>query len=218
LAHEKLDSNDIKILELLTQNARLDYKAISEVVGISDRSVARHIENLEKKGIIEGYSVKVGDKLLNLAGPEVDRHAVNMTASEWESLRNSMYQIFKSGSSMILFHIGMSIGKNIGEQVKNSKLENQGQCFLFAKILENKGWGKISFETIDFQRAKCKVLLIDFPFKKTCKDIECYEIRGTIAGFLETIFNKKVSTFDGKCALKGDDRCEFTFNGGEKVE
>ena len=215
MVYANLDPIDKKILELLTQNARLDYKAISKVVGISDRTVARRIENLEKIGIIEGYFVKVSDKFLNLTSSEGDRYVVSTSILEWESLRNSIAQIFKAGTSVILYYVGIGIGRYFGEKIKKSELEKEGQCFLFTRIFENRGWGKLSFETIDFQQAKGKVLLVDSPFKKLCKGIECYEIRGIIAGFLESIYDKQINVSGEKCVIRGDNRCGFMFNGGE---
>ena len=51
-----LDDVDNRIIELLCENARMSYSEIGDVVGKSRVAVKSRIEQLEKKGIIRGYS------------------------------------------------------------------------------------------------------------------------------------------------------------------
>lgn len=46
---------NVKILKLVEDNARMSYKDISAVVGISEEEVARELSEMEKAGIIRGY-------------------------------------------------------------------------------------------------------------------------------------------------------------------
>lgn len=46
---------NVKILKLVEDNARMSYKDISAVVGISEEDVARELSEMEKAGIIRGY-------------------------------------------------------------------------------------------------------------------------------------------------------------------
>ena len=52
-----LDEVDNRIIELLSENARMSYSEIGDAVGKSRVAVKTRIEQLEKKGIIRGYSV-----------------------------------------------------------------------------------------------------------------------------------------------------------------
>ena len=54
-----LDDVDNRIIELLCENARMPYSEIGDAVGKSRVAVKSRIEQLEKKGIIRGYSVLI---------------------------------------------------------------------------------------------------------------------------------------------------------------
>ena len=54
-----LDKVDIDILDKLYRNARATIQEIATGVGRSRVSVYRKIKNMEKAGVIEGYTVKV---------------------------------------------------------------------------------------------------------------------------------------------------------------
>ena len=60
----RLDSVDLKILELLQWNARMTLKEISETVYLTSPAVSARIEKLERCGIIEGYHAKVNTAAL----------------------------------------------------------------------------------------------------------------------------------------------------------
>lgn len=52
-----LDAIDRRILQLLSENARISYVDIGEIVGLSRVAVKARIQALEEKGIIEQYTV-----------------------------------------------------------------------------------------------------------------------------------------------------------------
>lgn len=51
-----LDQTDVKILKMLTSDARLSSRKIAEQCGVSVGTVLSHVKKMEKEGIIEGYS------------------------------------------------------------------------------------------------------------------------------------------------------------------
>lgn len=59
-----LDHIDMKIIELLRSNSRMQWKQIGEQVHMSAPAVANRIKRLEELGVIEGYTVNVNEKLL----------------------------------------------------------------------------------------------------------------------------------------------------------
>lgn len=61
-----LDSSDIKILELIQQDATLTNQDIAEVSGVSATSVWRRIKNLEDVGVIKGTVALLDQKKTNL--------------------------------------------------------------------------------------------------------------------------------------------------------
>ena len=54
-----IDETDNKIIELLTDNARMSYSEIGERLSISRTAVKNRIDALEKSGVIKGYTVVV---------------------------------------------------------------------------------------------------------------------------------------------------------------
>ncbi|HDZ36607.1 MAG TPA: Lrp/AsnC family transcriptional regulator [Thermococcus sp.] len=53
----KIHEIDIKILKLLSKNARLTYKELAEILGTTRQRVSRRMERLERTGIIKKYTV-----------------------------------------------------------------------------------------------------------------------------------------------------------------
>lgn len=60
-----LDKIDKKIIELLTENARMSYVDIAKEVGISRIAVKSRIDALEEKKIIEQYTIIVNPLKIN---------------------------------------------------------------------------------------------------------------------------------------------------------
>ncbi len=56
---DELDEVDLKIMELLQENARISAREIAQKVYLSSTSVANRIDNLMKKGIITGFRTRV---------------------------------------------------------------------------------------------------------------------------------------------------------------
>lgn len=59
-----IDETDIKILEMLQNNARIKRNEIAENIGLSLPSVADRMNRLEETGIIEKYITKLNHKQL----------------------------------------------------------------------------------------------------------------------------------------------------------
>ncbi len=59
-----MDKLDIEILKLLSENARMSFKQISEAVGITSPAVKSRIEKMEKDKIIRGYCLDLDKKAI----------------------------------------------------------------------------------------------------------------------------------------------------------
>ena len=59
-----MDAIDVKILKSLTQNARERASTISKDVNLSVSAVIERIRKMEDSGVIEGYTVRLGQKRL----------------------------------------------------------------------------------------------------------------------------------------------------------
>lgn len=54
-----MDATDQKILELLTQNSRAQWKEIGDLVHLTGPAVAGRVQKMEDEGIIQGFTVRV---------------------------------------------------------------------------------------------------------------------------------------------------------------
>ena len=78
----KLDSIDLKILDLLQENARITIKEISNQLNLSTTPIFERIKKLEKQGVIDRYIAilspdKLGKKLNAFANISVKDHSKN---------------------------------------------------------------------------------------------------------------------------------------------
>ena len=62
---EGLDSLDQKIIQLLTENARMSYSEIGQKIGISPVAVKARIDALEQRGIIEEYTTVINPQKIS---------------------------------------------------------------------------------------------------------------------------------------------------------
>lgn len=104
---ENLDDLDLKILEVLKDDARAGYTVIGEKVGISRVSVKNRIESLEKRGVIKGYHADIDETAVSGRGTHffVDIEVDPCCAKDIEARLASDRRIRKlycvSGSSRI---------------------------------------------------------------------------------------------------------------------
>lgn len=59
-----VDHIDMEIIRCLQKNSRMQWKQIGEVVHMSGVAVANRIQRLEEMGVIEGYTVRLNEKLM----------------------------------------------------------------------------------------------------------------------------------------------------------
>jgi len=62
-----LNRQDEKILQCLSENAKLSHAEIADQVGLSTSSVHRRIRAMEAAGIIEGYGVRINEAAIERA-------------------------------------------------------------------------------------------------------------------------------------------------------
>ena len=54
---EKIEDIDLRILSLLQEDCRLSFNKIARKLGVSVGTAFNHVKSLEKKGIINGYTI-----------------------------------------------------------------------------------------------------------------------------------------------------------------
>ncbi len=76
----EIDKTDVEILKILSENARIPTVDIAKILKLSDRAVVFRIKQLEKKGIIQGYTTLFNLELLGFETYKVDIFLRDMTA------------------------------------------------------------------------------------------------------------------------------------------
>lgn len=208
-----VDTLDLKILEILKNNARIDCKTVAQKVGFSDRTIARRIKRMEEKGVIKGYQVEIDKELipsdqLKLTPSLVPEEAIQIKAIEWDSLSSAIREIFGVAGSVILYNIGLAIGRCYGRELLETNKDKQEMSLSFSHLFSTRGWGKLIYGEIDFEKGTGRIVVSNMPFKdQTTKHV----VRGIICGFLEGIYSKKVALKEVEDETPRDDMQRFTF-------
>ena len=97
---EHLEDIDLRILSLMQEDCRLSFNKIARKLGISVGTAFNHIKKLEKKGIINGYTVTLNpDKLgYNLT-------VIIMIQAEGNFLVDVETEISKSANTVAVYDI-----------------------------------------------------------------------------------------------------------------
>ena len=61
---EKIDDNDLSIIEMLTKNARISLREIAAVVNLSPSSIRNRMERLVDLGVIKRYTLELDHRKL----------------------------------------------------------------------------------------------------------------------------------------------------------
>ena len=61
----EISSQDRKILEMLSEDAKLPHSEIGARIGLSTSSVHRRVRAMEQAGVIEGYGVRINEAALD---------------------------------------------------------------------------------------------------------------------------------------------------------
>lgn len=62
----QMDEIDVKLIRLLSENARQTWADLATELGLSRPAIAERVKKLEEKGIINGYTVKVNPKAFGI--------------------------------------------------------------------------------------------------------------------------------------------------------
>jgi DNA-binding Lrp family transcriptional regulator len=209
----EIDDVDLKILQALMRNARTDFKDIASVVGVSDRTVARRIERLEKCGVIRGYYVDLNHNLLLQSGinlSEQDEY-VRLSRAEWEELWNALGKVMGVGLSVLLFHAGKAVGLELGSKVLRKSSDPSEALKSLPVVLEAKGGRGCRFEQVDLNSYVGKLVVEDYSLPSAGKPVDiCLEwLRGIVSGYVEAISGKVVEV---KGYRQANGSIELSFN------
>jgi DNA-binding Lrp family transcriptional regulator len=194
-----IDEVDLKIIQALMKNARADFKDIAAAVGVSDRTVARRIERLEKRGVIRGYYVDLDHEVLLQNGIDLSDYDeyVRLSRLEWEELWNALGKIMGAGLSIMLFHAGRAVGSEVGSKLRERCRDVDAALKMLPSLLKERGCKDC--ELIDLDETKCAG---KFEFTKQTVPPKKHSIvflewlRGMLYGALEAITSRKVDVVE----------------------
>ncbi len=97
---EHIEDIDLRILSLLQEDCRLSFNKIAKKLGISVGTAFNHVKNLEKKGIIEGYTLMLDSSKLGYG-----LTVIVMIQAEGSFLTDVENEISKSANTLAVYDI-----------------------------------------------------------------------------------------------------------------
>ena len=119
-----IDQKDKKIIEILQKNARIPNTEIAKMLGISESTVRKRINDLESKGVIKKYTAivdpsKIGYNTVTILGVDVDPTKFLDVAKELAKLPETKYVATSTGDHMIMAEIWTKDGQTLAELISN---------------------------------------------------------------------------------------------------
>jgi len=116
----ELDERDRKILELLLKNSRMNYSEIAKILGISDTAVRKRVRNMEKNGVIRGYTLSVdphamGYKCVAILGIDTESDKFYHVANALRDMDEVRCVDMASGENMIVVEIWVRDGEQLAK-------------------------------------------------------------------------------------------------------
>ena len=115
----KFDKTDIKILSILNNDPWNNYVNIAEKVGLTANAVNSRVRNLERKGVIIGYTISLDWKKLGW-----ELYGLQLKIIKFGSeTKNKLVSYFKENKKILFYYIyfGGIWDYDIGVIVKNSE-------------------------------------------------------------------------------------------------
>ena len=115
----KFDKIDIKILSTLNENAWNNYVKIAEKIGLTPNAINNRIKNLERKGVITGYTISLDWKKLGW-----ELYGLQLKIIRFENdINNKLITHFKENSKVVFYYkyLGGVWDYDIGIIVKDSE-------------------------------------------------------------------------------------------------
>ena len=105
-----MDDKDKKIIELLMENARMPFTEIAKKLGVTETTVRKRVEEMEKKGIIKKYTIevnpeKLGYRTVTILGMDVEPRYLLEAAKKLAELEETQWVATSTGDHMLMCEI-----------------------------------------------------------------------------------------------------------------
>jgi Lrp/AsnC family transcriptional regulator, regulator for asnA, asnC and gidA len=138
----KIDETDIKILELLEEDARRPFTEMAHKLKVSESAVRKRITAMQREGVITKFTIKVdhgklGLKTVAIVGLDVESGKMLEIAQQLCDLKELKCVATTSGDHMIMLEIWAKNGKELNRLIseKIGKMSGVKQIYP-ALILE----------------------------------------------------------------------------------
>ncbi|RZN15092.1 MAG: Lrp/AsnC family transcriptional regulator [Methanosarcinales archaeon] len=125
-----VDERDIKIIDILEENARTPHTKIAARLGVAESTIRKRIKALEKAGVIERYTIvvnpaKLGYNSISIVGLDVESTHFLDVAIRMTEFPEVKFVATSTGDHTIMTEIWLKDGRALGEFIteKIGKLE-----------------------------------------------------------------------------------------------
>ncbi|MFQ5531671.1 MAG: Lrp/AsnC family transcriptional regulator, partial [Candidatus Nanoarchaeia archaeon] len=94
----KLDKVDLKILEMISGNSRIEYKELAGKLKLTGNAIKYRIKNLENSGVIQGYTISINMRKLGYEWYNIQLKILN------RKKENEVRQFLKQNSNVIYYY------------------------------------------------------------------------------------------------------------------
>jgi len=113
-----LDEIDMKILRMLEEDGRMPFTEIAEKLRLSESTVRKRVQALQRKGIIKKFTVKIepsklGIKTIAVVGVDVDPTRLLEVAQKLCEFKEIKWVATSTGDHMIMTEIWTRDGREL---------------------------------------------------------------------------------------------------------
>jgi Lrp/AsnC family transcriptional regulator for asnA, asnC and gidA len=115
-----LDEKDMKILEILRENARTPLTDIATTLGVSESTIRKRVRALEDRGVIKRYTIvvdpaKLGYNSVSFVGLDVEPTHFLDVAIKMTEFPEVRFVATSTGDHMIMTEIWLKDGRELGK-------------------------------------------------------------------------------------------------------
>ncbi len=137
------ESTADRILEVLEEDAQASYAEIAERAGVSKPTVRKYIDQLERDGVIVGYSAEVNPKKLSsksiaLVGIDVESECY-VEATQALKEMDAVHSLYtSSGDHMLMSEVRAPDGDALGETISDEIMGIEGVTAAHPSFLQER--------------------------------------------------------------------------------
>jgi len=126
-----IDEKDLKIIDMLRENARIPVTEIASRLDVSESTIRKRIRGLEKNGVITQYTVvvdpsKLGYNSVSMVGIDVESTHLLDVAMRMTEFPEVKFVATSTGDHMIITEIWTNDSKELGRFIAKNIEKQEG--------------------------------------------------------------------------------------------